>query len=119
MSETFGKDVDYAQVTKIFQTSPNIDKETGYIDQAIIDMQKRRVIGKPKKRRATTNHVERQNLTMRMSMRGYTRSTNAFSKRFENHFYQIDLYFVYYNFCWIHESLGITPALEAGLTNTV
>jgi hypothetical protein len=65
----------------------------------------------------STSHVERQNLTMRMSMRRFTRLTNGFSKKVDNHLNALALYFVYYNFCRIHKSLRVTPAMAAGITD--
>ena len=72
-------------------------------------------MGDPRPKFISTSYVERQNLTMRMHMRKFTRLTNAFSKKFENHCHSISLYFVYYNFCKIHKSLSVTPAMQAGL----
>lgn len=73
--------------------------------------------GKPKNEDISTNHVERQNLTMRMCMRRFTKLTNAFSKKIENHAHAIALYFMYYNFVRIHKSLRVTPTMEIGLTD--
>lgn len=65
----------------------------------------------------STSHVERQNLTMRMSMRRFTRLTNAFSKKLENHYYALSLYFMFYNFVRIHKSLRVAPAMQAGIAD--
>ena len=65
----------------------------------------------------STSHVERQNLTMRMKMRRFTRLTNAFSKKIDNHIWAIALHYMHYNFCWIHQSLRVTPAMEAGIAD--
>ena len=73
--------------------------------------------GEPSKRHISTSYVERANLTMRMSMRQYTRLTNAFSKRFDNHCHALALYFVWYNFARIHKSLRVSPAMAAGVTD--
>ena len=77
-----------------------------------------RVTGDPDESHISTSYVERQNLTMRMSMRRYTRLTNAFSKKLANHEHNVALYTVWYNFCRIHRSLRVTPAMEAGLADT-
>ena len=77
------------------------------------------VSGDPDPKHVSTVYVERQNLTMRMSMRRFTRLTNGFSKKFENHAHQVALYFFHYNFCRVHKTLRVTPAMEAGLTDHV
>lgn len=77
------------------------------------------VSGSPDPKHVSTSFVERQNLTMRMSMRRFTRLTNAFSKKFGNHCHSVALYFMYYNFCRVHQTLRVTPAMEAGLANHV
>jgi hypothetical protein len=76
-------------------------------------------MGNPDPRHISTSFVERQNLTMRMSMRRFTRLTNGFSKKLENHAHQVALYFFHYNLCRIHKTLRVTPAMEAGLTDHV
>ena len=77
------------------------------------------VTGNPDTKHISTSYVERQNLTMRMSMRRFTRLTNAFSKKVENHMHAISLHFMYYNFCRIHQTLRVTPAQEAGIADSV
>ncbi len=77
------------------------------------------IVGKPDSRYISTGYVERQNLTMRMQMRRFTRLTNGFSKKLENHQHAVALYFMYYNFCRIHQSLRGTPAMEAGVSDHV
>ena len=80
---------------------------------------KRTVEGQPDEKHISTSFVERQNLTMRMQMRRFTRLTNAFSKKFENHMHMVALYTIWYNFIRIHKTLRVTPAMEAGLSETV
>jgi len=77
------------------------------------------VSGDPDQKHVSTSFVERQNLTMRMSMRRFTRLTNASSKKVENHFYALAVYFMHYNFVRIHQSLRVTPAMAAGVTDTL
>jgi hypothetical protein len=76
-------------------------------------------VGDPNPEFISTSYAERQNLTMRMSMRRFTRLTNGFSKKIENHIYAISLYFMYYNFCRIHKTLRVTPAMETGITDHI
>ena len=84
-----------------------------------IGTSKRTIAGSPNEKHVNTSFVERQNLTMRMCMRRFTRSTNGFSKKVENHEYAIALHFMYYNFGRIHKTLKVTPAMEAGITNHI
>ena len=77
------------------------------------------ITGRPDPKHISTSHVERQNLTMRMGMRRFTRLTNAFNKKVDNHFWAIALHYMYYNFCRIHKTLRVTPAMEAGITDHV
>ena len=81
--------------------------------------EKIRVLGDPDPDHISTSYVERQNLTMRMNMRRFTRLTNAFSKKIDAHIHALSLYFVFYNFCRIHKSLRVTPAMAAGVADTV
>ncbi len=113
----FGDDVDYAQLVKLYGDAPEAEKR--YSPAACVGARKRRVTGKPERAAVSTSHVERHNLTMRMHMRRFTRLTNAFSKKFENHMHMVALYTVWYNFMRIHQTLRVTPAMEAGLSDRV
>ena len=77
------------------------------------------IVGKPERKHVSTSFAERQNLTMRMSMRRFARLTNAFSKKIANHSSALALYFMYYNFCRVHQTLRVTPAMEAGVSDHV
>jgi hypothetical protein len=93
--------------------------EQRYSPADVVEALPRPVLGNPDRERICTSHVERQNLTMRMQIRRPTRLTNAFSKKWENHWAALALYFGYYNFCRIHRSIRVTPAMEAGITDHV
>jgi IS1 family transposase len=112
---TFGPWVDFAQLVKIFRNTPG---EPGRYSPGVCCGTKTRVLtGDPDPAHISTSYVERQNLTMRMSMRRFTRLTNAFSKKLDNHIHAIALYFVFYNFCRIHKSLRTSPAMAAGVSD--
>lgn len=112
----FGIDVDYAMLVKMYRAdNPN----SGLKRSVIVGTQTQIIVGKPRPERVSTSFVERQNLTMRMSMRRFTRKTNAFSKNIENHTLGVAFYYVWYNFCRIHQTLRVTPAMEIGLTDHV
>jgi len=114
----FGCDVDYAQLVKMFGAAPESMKGR-YSPAECIGIRKTRIEGDPDIDHVSTSYVERQNLTMRMHMRRFTRLTNAFSKKFENHMHMVALYTMFYNFCRIHRTLRVTPAMETGLTDRV
>jgi IS1 family transposase len=114
----FGDNVDYAQMHKIYGAS-NDTPEARYSPAKCIGCDMKTVIGSPDYEHVSTSFVERQNLTMRMSMRRFTRLTNAFSKKIENHGHAVALHFMHYNFCRVHKTLRITPAMEAGLADHV
>ena len=92
-------------------------KEKRYSPPKCIETRKRRVFGNPDMEELSTSYVERHNLSMRMGMRRFTRLTNAFSKKIENHIHMLSLYFVYYNFVKIHKTLKVTPAMAAGVSD--
>ena len=111
----FGPDIDYAMLIKIYGNPQ--EEEKRYSPAKIIDTERKRIMGNPDPEHISTSYAERQNLTMRMSMRRFTRLTNGFSKKIENHFYAVSLHFMYYNFCRIHKTLRVTPAMEAKVTD--
>jgi IS1 family transposase len=117
VENTFGSDIDYAMLVKVYGAAP--ETETRYSPGRIISTQLSVVTGKPDSRYISTSYVERQNLTVRMSMRRFTRLTNAFSKKLDNLKHAVALHFMHYNFCRIHSTLRVTPAMEAGLSNHV
>lgn len=111
----FGGDVDYAQLIKLY--GPTITAPGRYSPAECTGIKKIRVEGEPDKAHVSTSYVERQNLTMRMSMRRFTRLTNGFSKKLDNHVHALALYFAYYNFVRIHKTLKVSPAMAAGVTD--
>ncbi len=113
----FGTNIDYAMLVKVYGREP--ENEARYSPPVCLGCTRRVVSGDPDRKGISTSYVERQNLTMRMSMRRFTRLTNGFSKKIENHAAAVALHFMHYNFARIHKTLRVTPAMEAGLTDHV
>ena len=112
----FGADIDYAQLVKIYGSSQD---EVRYSPAECIGCETKIIQGKPDPKNISTSYVERQNLTMRMTTRRFTRLTNGFSKKVENHAYAVAFYTMHYNFCRILQTLRCTPAMESGITDHV
>lgn len=120
VENAFENGIDYAMLVKMHGASEGTNQhEKKYSPAECTGCKKIKISGEPNAKFVSTSYVERQNLTMRMHMRRFTRLTNAFSKKIENHGYAIALHFVYYNFCKLHKSLSVTPAMQAGLTKRV
>lgn len=117
VESAFGSDVDFSQLIKIY--GPSQESEIRYSPAQCIGTEKHKINGNPENSAISTSFVERQNLTMRMNMRRFTRLTNAFSKKVKNLACAVALHFMYYNFCRIHQTLRVTPAMEAGVTDHV
>jgi len=115
VDRVFGADVDYAMLVKIYGSDPVVEKR--YSPAKCIGAKRERVIGNPDPAHVSTSYAERHNLTMRMHTRRFTRLTNAFSKKVENHAAAIALHCMYYNFVRIHQTLKVTPAMAAGVTD--
>jgi IS1 family transposase len=118
VEDAFGSEIDYAMLVKIYGAS-NDNPESRYSPATCIGCRTGVLAGSPDSKHISTSFVERQNLSMRMGMRRFTRLTNAFSKKLENHGHAVALYFMHYNFCRVHKTLRVTPAMEAGLTDHV
>lgn len=118
MESAFGADVDYAMLVKVYGEGSKTEQRR-YSPSEFVCATKEKINGDPDMAHVSTSYVERQNLTMRMSMRRFTRLTNAFSKKVENHMHAVALHFMHYNFGRIHKTLRVTPAMEAGIADHV
>ncbi len=117
VEDAFGMDIDYAQLVKIY--GADAESERRYSPVVCQSCTVREIQGDPNPKRISTSYIERQNLTMRMSMRRYTRLTNGFSKKLENHAAATAIHFMYYNFARIHRTIRMSPAMAAGVTETL
>lgn len=118
VEDAFGADIDYAMLIKIYGNAPE-GGEVRYSPAVCMGAKKAAISGKPEFKHISTSYVERQNLTMRMSMKRFARLSNGFSKKVENHEHMLALHYMYYNFGRIHQSLRVTPAMEAGVADHV
>jgi len=119
VEKTFGGDVDYAMLVKLYGNAEGNGNERRYSSGECCGAIKGAVCGDPDEKHISTSFVERQNLTMRMGMRRFTRLTNGFSKKVENHACAVGLHYMFYNFGRIHKTLRVTPAMEAGISDHV
>lgn len=117
VEDAFGADIDYAMLVKLYGPAEGGAQERRYSPAKCCGSVKGTVSGDPNEAHISTSHVERQNLTMRMSMRRFTRLTNGFSKKIDNHMHAIAIYFMHYNFVRIHSSLRVSPAMAAKVTD--
>ncbi len=117
IEDAFANQIDYAMLVKLYGKAP--EGEIRYSPSECIGTRTEIISGTPDKNHISTSYVERQNLTMRMSMQRFTRLTNGFSKKVENHMHMISLHFMHYNFARIHKTLRVTPEMEAGIANHV
>jgi IS1 family transposase len=117
VADGFGSEIDYAMIVKIYGNDPEGEKR--YSPAVCTGCKKENKIGNPDEKHISTSYIERQNLTMRMGMRRFTRLTNAFSKKIENHVAAIAIHYMFYNYCRIHQTLRVTPAMQAGIANHV
>ena len=111
-------EIDYTMLVKLYGPGPE-GSEVRYSPADCVGCNRKLISGFPKRKYVSTSFAERQNLTMRMSLRRFTRLTNAFSKKFEIHCAAVALHFMYYNFCRVHQTLRVTPAMEAGIADHV
>ena len=119
VESAFGNGVDFAQVIKAYGAGPEPEKERRYSPAVCTSVRKVPITGDPVDKYISTSYVERSNLNFRMGNRRFTRLTKGFSKRVANHAYQVALYVAYHNFVRIHQTLRMTPAMAAGVTDTL
>ena len=117
VNAAFGGDIDYAMLVKMYGTDPM--GERNYSPSICLSAESRIIRGNPDREHINTSYVERQNLNIRMGVRRFTRLTNAFSKKVENHIHALSIYFMHYNFVRIHQTTRVTPAMAAGVTDTL
>ena len=117
VEDAFGSEIDYAMLVKLYGNDSGSEKR--YSPPECIGCERVGITGRPDPAHISTSYVERQNLTMRMKMRRFTRLTNAFSKKVENHMWALALHYMHYNFCRVHQTLRVTPAMEAGVADHV
>jgi transposase-like protein len=117
VEDAFGSEIDYAVLQKIY--GAEVGSETRYSPAMCLGCKVEEITGSPNPKHISTSYVERQNLTMRMHLRRFTRLTNAFSKKFDMLAHNVALHFMYYNFGKIHQTLRVTPAMEAGVSDHV
>lgn len=117
VSECFGWDASYGQVQKVFSSTPDKGPSRKYSPGVVVAQSKEPIFGNPDQSKISTSHVERMNLNIRMGNRRFTRLTNGFSRKLENHSHSLAVYFFHYNFCRIHKSLKVTPAMAANVTD--
>lgn len=117
VEDAFGSEIDYAMLVKLYGNDGS--NETRYSPAECIGAREVTISGRPDRKHISTSYVERQNLTMRMHMRRFTRLTNAHSKKIENHIASIAIHYMHYNFCRRHETLRVTPAMEAGVSDHI
>ncbi len=122
VEEAFGADIDYAMLVKLYGTgSATTDDAAGrrYSPAECVGTRKEAITGNPDPKHVSTSYTERANLTMRMAMRRFTRLTNAFSKKLENHAHMVALYALWYNFVRVHKTLRVSPAMAAGVETRI
>jgi IS1 family transposase len=115
----FGSDVDYGQIVKVYEGEPGPTAARRYSPGWVVDVRRATIMGAPDTTKISTSYVERQNLSLRMACRRFTRLTNGFSKKLANHKAAVALYVAHYNLCRVHEALRITPAMALGITDHV